>query len=123
MARKNYYEYFFGNKVSDYGLKNGYVDYLTLSKAFNHVINNEITSKTEDWEIVNGSEYDDETDSYEEVFQWYIIPEYGAEILQRYTNEIVYYSDEFNMYIWGVTHFGTSWDYVLTDIKLKEKDY
>jgi hypothetical protein len=23
------------------------------------------------------------------------------------------------MYIWGVTHYGTSWDYVLTDIKIE----
>ena len=32
-------------------------------------------------------------------------------------HEIVYYSEELDLYIWGVTHYGTSWDYVLTDIK------
>ena len=35
-------EYFYGNKISDYGLKNGYVDYRTLAKAFDAVLNNEI---------------------------------------------------------------------------------
>ena len=35
--------YFYGNKISDYGLKNGYVDYATLSKAFDAVLVNDIT--------------------------------------------------------------------------------
>ena len=36
----------------------------------------------------------------------------------RETNEIVFYSEDLDMYLWGVTHYGTSWDYVLTDIKI-----
>ena len=51
----------------------------------------------------------------DEVFQWYIVDDNGAEILKE-INEIVYYNDELDMYLWGVTHWGTSWDYVLTDI-------
>ena len=35
--------YFCGNKISDYGLENGYVDYDTLSKAFDAVLVNDIT--------------------------------------------------------------------------------
>ena len=35
--------YFYGNKISDYGLENGYVDYATLSKAFDAVLVNDIT--------------------------------------------------------------------------------
>ena len=30
--------YFYGNKISDYGLEHGYVDYATLSKAFDAVL-------------------------------------------------------------------------------------
>lgn len=41
----------------------------------------------------------------------------GAEILQR-AEEIVYYNETLDIYLWGVTHWGTSWDYVLTNIKL-----
>ena len=28
-----------------------------------------------------------------------------------------------DLYIWGVTHWGTSWDYVLTDIRYNEDGY
>ena len=52
-----------------------------------------------------------------EIYQYYIISDQGADILKRYTNEIVYYIEYLDIYIWGVTHWGTSWDYVLTDIK------
>ena len=115
-----YGEYFEGNKISEYGLKNGYVDYRTLAKAFDAVMNNSIISNTQDigyWEEVNGSEYDPETDEYIEVYQYYIISDYGASILQDMTDEIVWYNSELDMYVWGVTHWGTSWDYVLTDIR------
>lgn len=115
-----YGEYFEGNKISDYGLENGYVDYRTLAKAFDAVLNNNIISNTQDigyWEEVNGSEYDEENDRYIEVYQYFIISDYGARILQEMTNEIVWYNEELDMYVWGVTHWGTSWDYVLTDIK------
>lgn len=41
-----------------------------------------------------------------EVFQWYIVSDQGAEILQE-INEIVYYNQEIDVYLWGVTHYGT----------------
>ena len=34
--------------------------------------------------------------------------------LQAYND----YNEQLDMYLWGITHFGTSWDYVLTDVKL-----
>lgn len=57
-----------------------------------------------------------------EIFQYYIISQDGAEILQELTNEIVYYIEPLNLHIWGVTHYGTSWDYVLTDISIRLED-
>jgi hypothetical protein len=71
------------------------------------------------WDIVNGSDYDEEADTYAEIFQFFIIDTNGAEILQELTNEIIFYNDKLDLYIWGVTHWGTSWDYVLTDIKIE----
>ena len=157
--------YFYGNEISDYGKKHGYVDYSTLSKAFDSVLNNNIFEKGcqfGDWEQESGTvNYQNEIDELQEkydniqemldnettetsreylqkkldeiqeeideltsemenpseVFQWYIISPNGAEILKK-INEIVYYHDELDMYLWGVTHWGTSWDYVLTDIKI-----
>ena len=63
-------------------------------------------------------EQDDEPD----IYQYYIISYAGAELLKDLTNEIVYYIDYLDVYVWGVTHLGTSWDYVLTDIKIKLDD-
>lgn len=188
-------EYFHGNKISDYGLENGFVDYATLAKSFDAVLNNEIIGKTYcigEWEQENGwtdngdvideireeiesleeqrdaaaeklegleedaaedlteeeaariaaemeetkkeidrleneiqekedeiERLEDEQDNDREIFQWYIISGNGASILKNYTNEIVYYNSELDMYLWGITHWGTSWDYVLTDIKIE----
>lgn len=165
-------KYFFGNKIGDYGLKNGYVDYGTLAKAFNAVLNNDIIEKTYNigfWEQINGiidntekigeliekqesiddvlrdmidndqenteeykkleEKYNEiETDIQElkdaenyppEIYQYYIISDEGARILCEFTNEIVFYNEELDMYVWGVTHWGTGWDYVLTDIPVK----
>ena len=38
--------YFYGNKISDYGIENGYVDYRTLAKSFDAVMSNDIIEKT-----------------------------------------------------------------------------
>ena len=163
-------KYFYGNEVSQYGQENKRVDYYTFSKAFHHVINNDIMQQTEAaglgyWEQESGyidnsdeieelqdqiddleleiteetqeeedrkiwekieelqdkiTELEEEQDSQPEVFQWYIIDDGGAEICKEF-NEIVYYNSELDMYLWGVTHYGTSWDYVLTDIEIEEE--
>lgn len=157
--------YFYGNKVSEYGIKNGYVDYATLAKAFDAVLNNGIMEATADigyWEQVSGmidnseeieeireqieeleeqitedstEEQDEETsdrireleeqieeleieqDEPGEVYQWYIVSDPGSRILEE-AGEIVYYNETLDMYLWGVTHWGTSWDYVLTNIAI-----
>ena len=115
--------YFYGTKISDYGLENGYIDYKTLASAFDAVMCNDLISITSAdgyfWDIVNGSDYDEEADTYADIFQFFIIDASGAEILQELTNEIVFYNDKLDLYIWGVTHWGTSWDHVLTDIKIE----
>ena len=168
-------KYFCGNEVSNYGQEHGYIDYATLAKSFDAVLNNDIISATgfENWEQENGfvdyseeieeleeeaeklrdilSDYEDglteldgeevketrerleeieneieeleqEQDEQPEIYQYFIISEAGADILKDYTDEIVYYNDHLNMYVWGVTHWGTSWDYVLTDIRIELDD-
>lgn len=153
-------KYYYGNAISEYGLENGRVDYATLSKCFDAVLNNDIMSLTYDigyWDQVSGiidntdeieeleekkeeleeqnenspsqiieneiydiddriTELEREQDD-QEVFQWYIVDDGGARLLQD-INEIVYYNETLDIYLWGVTHYGTSWDYVLTDIKI-----
>lgn len=169
-------KYYYGNAISEYGLQNGSVDYATLSKCFDAVLNNNIMNLTYDigcWEQVSGTidnseeideleekrdeleekqeelenlleddenskndaakleqieneideineqieELEREQDEEQEAFQWFIVDDRGARLLQD-INEIVYYNEKLDMYLWGVTHYGTSWDYVLTSIKI-----
>lgn len=61
-------KYYYGNPISEYGLDNGYVDYATLAKAFDAVLNNDIMNLTYDigsWEQVSG--IIDNTDEIEEM--------------------------------------------------------
>lgn len=53
-----------------------------------------------------------------EIFQFFIVDDAGAEIIQEWSDDPLFYCEALDVYIWGVTHWGTSWDYVLTDIKL-----
>jgi hypothetical protein len=70
--------------------------------------------------LVNGSLHETE-DGYEdeaiEIFQWYLISPLDAEYLKDHTNELVFYSDVLDEYVWGVTHYGTSWDSVELEFK------
>ena len=52
------------------------------------------------------------------VYQYYIITPEAATILSKYTNELVFFCAEINTYLWGVTSYGTNWNYELTDITL-----
>ena len=63
-------------------------------------------------------ELQEEQDNPGEIFQYYIVDDNLARILQELTNEIVYYIPILDIYVWGITHYGTSWDYVLTNIKI-----
>ena len=53
-----------------------------------------------------------------EIFQFFIVDDAGAEIIQEWTDDPLFYCNALDLYIWGVTHWGTSWDYVLTDIRI-----
>ena len=73
---------------------------------------NEITSKQ-----AEEMELDEYCEEYAEIYQYFIISEQDAERLKEYTNEIVYYNEDFGLYLLGVTHLGTSWDYVPSNWK------
>lgn len=132
--------WFYGVEIPLWDMQAGYISYATLAKAFDAVLCNgilEYAAGAEDYpELVNGREAyhyrtsDDapiteeeasEVDSYgvyPEVYQWYVINGYGADILQACTDDLVYYLDGLGVYVWGVRHWGTSWTIVSTDIKI-----
>ena len=64
-------------------------------------------------------ELQEQQDEQQDIYQYYIISYNGAQILQNLTDEIVYYIESLDIYVWGVTHFGTSWDGVYTNIKIE----
>lgn len=125
-----------GETVSSYGLSKGYLDYRALANIVgNLILNNDVWTATEpeDWELVSGedcygididgNECDPHSEEcydigYYDAYQHYIISESGYNFLKGYTDEIVYYNNELNIHLWAITHYGTSWDYVLTNIKL-----
>lgn len=99
------------------------------------ILNNELQSELVgeyEFELFNGDDQycykheskedcaknDNECD-YEshDIYQTYIITSGGAEYLQEYTDEIVYHCEKLGIFLWGITHFGTSWSGVHTTIK------
>lgn len=163
--------YFCGNKISNYGIEHGYLDYRTLSKAFDAVLVNDITKlfygtingEYNEPEQVNGyidnsneidakreqietlgetrdnsddaeqiayideqiaiiedqiDELEREQDEQLEIYQYYIVSDSGADLIREYTNDPLFYLPVLDCYVWGVTHYGTAWDYVLTDCKI-----
>ena len=189
MIRSVYGSHFCGNKIGDYGLSEGYVDYATFAKAFDGVLNNDIMQLTNDigyWEEIQGTcdtedeieekneelealeehwdnvlnawqaaeelnynpatielwenEYNrieeeykrlvneiDELESingdFPEVFQFYIVSYGGADLIQNYTNDPLWYNETLDMYVWGITHWGTAWTHVLTDIRCNTGEF
>ena len=115
-----------GAHVSMYGMENGYIDYACLADTFDAVLCNDIISQTweccGEWEQISGF-YDDPDDPdneyYPEIFQYYIVDSNGADTLGE-CNEIVFYNDNLDLYVWGVTHFGTAWTHVLTNIEIEK---
>lgn len=47
---------------------------------------------------------------WDEIFQWYIIS--YPDFLMEHTDEPVFHDKELDLYVWGITHFGTGWDCV-----------
>ena len=84
----------------DYGIKT-YADLARTCGGM--VLANEIANRPLD--LISGNPTDDE-----EIFQWYIIQD--PDFLMKHTDELILYDTELDLYIWGITHFGTSWDYV-----------
>ena len=116
------------NEVSEMARKKNCLDYASMVEwsTYGHMVRLNVSpwSMAEDWEKQNDDEEDEEQDedeADEEVFQWFIISEHSVEFFVHYTNELIYYSESLDMYLLGVTHFGTAWSGVMTEWKLEEE--
>lgn len=120
-------KYFYGVEISEEEINNGYINYRTLATAFDAVLCNDITKlffteingTYQEAELYNGTDYNEEEDYYYDIYQYYIIDNNGVSILEDNTDEIIYYLPELDIYVWGVTHLGTPWNGVNTNIKIK----
>lgn len=54
-----------------------------------------------------------------EIYQYYLVDSSALWYLER-ANELVFYSDKLDCYIWAVDHWGTGWDYVMTSLRISE---
>ena len=101
-----------------------YASYQTMIDTYvsDMVMANDIISITQadghEWELYNGEDYIEEDDYYIDIYQYFIIDSYDAERLAENTNEIIYYCKDLDLYVLGITHWGTSWSIVPTDLKI-----
>ena len=66
-----------------------------------------------------------EEDGGDEVFQWYLIDGNTAEWLEEFCPDIyedVHWSDTMGNYVLAVRHFGTGWDGIRAQLKIKDED-
>lgn len=81
----------------------------TLEKAISGILNNTIIEKTSiygiEWELINGNEED-----ASDVCQWYIISEDAAKLLKKDAEQVIFYSEYLDMYVWGVAVYGAPWE-------------
>ena len=114
--------------MGNYELENGRASYKTLVDRFvgNRVLCNNIAYIDEFLydNVVVGNLYNEETDEYVEIFQYFVcsLTDWEIETLKELTQDnndiIIAYSDVLDTHILMVDHWGTSWDYVLTSVPL-----
>lgn len=83
-------------------------------KAFNDLTDDDIA------EIINnyGDDIESDLGLYPYVFQWYIVRESDVSLLEN--DYPIYYCDELDLYIVGITHLGISWDMIYTNVEVPQ---
>lgn len=106
------YQLILNNSIVEFMSKNGYYDYEIYCGS-------DRTYYDE-----NGDETEEETENfnYDDIFQYYIITENAAESFKKYTNELVIYYSDADIYLLCVKHYGTSWSCVRANWKEEEED-
>ena len=112
------------NKISIKRLINHLFTDIILCNDITKLFYTDINGNYIEPDVEIGTEYNEENEEYIDIYQYFIVnfPSYIYSLFEQYKEElgnefILYYINELDMYVLGVTHFGTSWDYVLTDIE------
>jgi hypothetical protein len=112
------------NKISFRKLVNKLFTDMILCNDITKIFYADISGKYIEPEIEVGADYDEENDEYLDIYQYFIVDfsSYTYSLFKKYKEQlgkefVLYYINELDIYVLGVTHFGTGWDYVLTDIE------
>lgn len=119
----NFYRYIKESDLNEYEKTNKCLSYANL--FYNDdalILCNNIGKNWEELELVNGTDFDEIGGYYDDIYQYYIIDDSTAKRLIDNTNEIIYYHNELDIYVLGVTHYGTNWHYVYSGFDLIEDE-
>lgn len=115
------------DKLNDYEKEHGKISYHTLLEYYDitRILCNKLPEiDSSIWDNVETGSFsyeEDEETYYNEIYQYFIIDLSSwmlDDIKEKYSDElIITYSDLLDNYVLLVDHYGTSWDYVLTDIE------
>lgn len=114
------------NELNEKEKKTGCISYRRLIDRISNQIylfNKAPKLSNYDFEFIIGNDYNEETDEYVEIYQYYLIDlclnkTYDKDIIEALQNElIIAWSETLQEYVLCVDHWGTSWDYVMTSIK------
>lgn len=119
------------------------IDFCCDSMILNNSIITETMKNGYYWETYTGSEFyytdsegeriteaeyclkeengEEVSEQCEDIYQYFIISGSDADRLATYTKEIVFYCDDLELYILGVTHWGTAWSGVPANWKEPEE--
>lgn len=119
--------------LSDYERENNRISYARLVDRVGDIwlFNNALELSNYKYSFKLNSDYDEETGENIDIYQYYLIDtnDYRLEKLRDIgcKDLIIAWSDKLENYILFVDHYGTSWDYVLTDFEptdnLEESDF
>ena len=122
MKNKKIYKYVNEKDLNEEEKRTGKISYRRLIERIGNIwlFNNAPKLSEYDFEFVLNNEYDEENDEYIDIYQYYLISinPYTLEKLQELEVKdlIIAWSENLEEYILLVDHFGTSWDYIMTDI-------
>lgn len=122
MENKKIYKYVSETDLNEEEKRTGRISYRRLIERIGDIwlFNNAPELSEYDFEFVLNNEYNEENDEYIDIYQYYLIDinAYTLEKLQELEVKdlIIAWSEKLGEYVLFVDHFGTSWDYVMTDI-------
>lgn len=111
------------NELNDYEKQHNKISYRRLIDRISNNIwlfNKAPELSDYDFEFEIGTDYNEETEEPIDIYQYYLIDinSYMIDKLKELNCDlIIAWSEKLEEYILLVDHFGTSWDYVLTDIE------